>query len=253
MSKLSHTCRLRPASRAFTLIEMLVSIAVFAMMATAMLALVEEATRLWRDNEARIDACREARAALVVMAHDLRNAVAASNHEFIKFNLQSGAAGTNHGSNVFFLASLPPSAQEAGSRSDVCQVGYFLAFDRSSASANRTLNLYRYFRSSNRTFPNLIAATLFTDIATDAAGEELLARNVVGMKITPVGANGGHWASFDPSSNSGLPAMIEITLSTIGQDTANRLEEADWTATNSGLMTRAVQTLTTRISFPQQQ
>lgn len=47
--------------------------------------------------------------------------------------------------------------------------------------------------------------------------------------------------------------MIEITLSTIGQDTANRLEEADWTATNSGLMTRAVQTLTTRISFPQQQ
>lgn len=114
-------------------------------------------------------------------------------------------------------------------------------------------NLYRYFRSSNRTFPNLIAATLFTDIATDAAGEELLARNVVGMKITPVGANGGHWASFDPSSNSGLPAMIEITLSTIGQDTANRLEEADWTATNSGLMTRAVQTLTTRISFPQQQ
>ena len=32
----------------------------------------------------------------------------------------------------------------------------------------------------------MTSASLFTNIASGAAGEELLARNVVGMKITPV-------------------------------------------------------------------
>ena len=79
-----------------------------------MMSLVESAIALWRDNEGRTDACREARAALMVMTRDLRNAVTGTNVNFMKFNLQSGAAGTNYGSNVFFLASLPPSAQEGG-------------------------------------------------------------------------------------------------------------------------------------------
>ena len=236
-------------SRAFTLIEMLVSMVVLAVLVVAMMALVDGATKLWRDNEGRTDACREARAALVVMARDLRNAVASTRADFIKFNLRSGAAGTSHGSNVFFLASLPSSAQDPDSKSDVCEVGYFLALDRTPASTNRTLNLYRYFRSSNQTFSNLASETLFANIATGAAGEELLARNVVGLRITPVGANTGEWTGFAPSSNAPLPAVIEITLTAIGQETAKKLEDsADWTNTNSLLMKQAAQTLTTRIN-----
>jgi type II secretory pathway pseudopilin PulG len=236
-------------SHAFTLIEMLVSMVVLALVIIAMMALVDSATKLWRDNEGRTDACREARAALVVMARDLRNAVAGTNADFIKFNLQSGAAGTNYGGNVFFLASLPPSAQDTNSKSDVCEVGYFLALDRTPASTNRTLNLYRYFRNSNQTFSNLASATLFANIATGAAGEELLARNVVGMRITPVSANAGEWTDFAPSSNAPLPVVIEITLTAIGQDTAKKLEDsAGWTNTNTRLMKQAVQTLTTRIN-----
>ncbi len=235
--------------RAFTLVEMLVSMVVLALLVVAMLALVDGATKLWRDNEGRTDACREARAALVVMARDLRNAVASTSADFIKFNLRSGAAGTSYGSNVFFLASLPSSAQDPNSKSDVCEVGYFLALDRTPASTNRTLNLYRYFRSSNQTFSNLASETLFANIATGAAGEELLARNVVGLRITPVGANTGEWTDFAPSSNAPLPAVIEITLTAIGQETAKKLEDsADWTNTKSLLMKQAAQTLTTRIN-----
>jgi type II secretory pathway component PulJ len=232
---------------AFTLIEMLVSMVVFLLLIIAMMALVESTTDLWRDNEGRSDACREARAALLVMARDLKNAVAGTNLGYMKFNLESGAAGTNYGSNVFFLASLPLSAQEAGSRSDVCEVGYFLALDRTSASTNQTLNLYRYFRSSNHTFSNM--SSLFTNVTTGAAGEELLARNVVGMKITPFSANAGGWTTFAPSADTPLPEVIEITLLAIGQDTAKRIEDsASWTDTNSSLMRQAVQTFTTRIN-----
>ena len=167
------------------------------------------------------------------MTRDLRNAVTGTNVSLMKFNLQSGAAGTNYGSNVFFLASLPPSAQEAGSKSDVCEVGFFLALDRTAASTNRTLNLYRYFRSSNQTFSNMISGSLFTNISTGAAGEELLARNVVGMKIAPVSSSGGDWIPFVPRPEAPLPEMIEITLVTIGHDVAQKLEDLDrWTDTN---------------------
>ena len=239
----------RAPSGAFTLIEMLVSMVVLALLVIAMMALVEGATRLWRDNEGRTDACREARAALVVMARDLRNAVAGTNIDFMRFNLQSGAADTNYGSNVFFLSSLPASAQEPDSRSDVCEIGYFLALDRTPASTNRTLNLYRYFRSSNQTFSNMLASSLFTNVTTGATGEELLARNVVGMKITPVSANAAGWTEFAPTAAAPLPQVIEITLLAIGQDTARKLEDfGGWTDTNSLLMRQAVQTFTTRIN-----
>jgi prepilin-type N-terminal cleavage/methylation domain-containing protein len=244
---LPQESRRRP--RAFTLIEMLVSMMVLAVLGVAMVSLVESAVDLWRDNEVRTDACREARAALTVMTRDLRNAVTGTNVNFMKFNLQSGAAGTNYGSNVFFLTSLPPSAQEGGSKSDVCEVGFFLAFDRTAASSNRTLNLYRYFRSSNQTFSNMLSGSLFTNVTIGAAGEELLARNLVGMKITPVSSSGGGWVPFVPTPSTPLPAIIEITLVTIGHDAAQKVEDLDRrTDTNLLLMKQAVQSFTTRVN-----
>ena len=239
--------------RAFTLLEMLVSMVVLAVLVIAMMALVESATKLWRDNEGRTDACREARAALGVMARDLRNAVASTNVNFVRFNLQSGAAGTNFGSNVFFLASLPSSAQETNSKSDICEVGYFLALDRTPASTNQSLNLYRYFRSSDRTFSNMAASNLFAEVTTGATGEEVLARNVVGMRITAVSATAGGWTAFAPTAAAPLPNLVEITLTAIGSDTAKKLaDSADWTDTNSLLVKRAAQTLTTRINLGNQ-
>ena len=234
--------------------EMLVSMVVLAVLGVATMSLVESAIDLWRANEGRTDACREARAALTVMTRDLRNAVTGTDVNVMKFNLQSGAAGTNYGSNVFFLASLPPSTQEGGSKSDVCEVGFFLARDRTRASTNRTLNLYRYFRSSNHTFSNMTSGSLFTNVATGAAGEELLARNVVEMKITPVSSSGGDWIPFVPTPEAPLPEMVEITLVTVGHDAAQQLENFDrWTDTNFALMSQAVQRFTTRVNVAKRQ
>jgi prepilin-type N-terminal cleavage/methylation domain-containing protein len=234
---------------AFTLIEMLVSMVVLVLLVVAVISLTESSIDLWRDNEGRTDACREARAALTVMSRDLGNAVTGTNLSLMKFNLQSGAAGTNYGSNVFFLASLPRSAQEAGSKSDLCEVGFFLALDRTAASTNRTLNLYRYFRSSNQTFSNLISGSLFIGVENGAAAEELLARNVIGMKITPVSSSAGAWIPFVPTEEAPLPEIIEIMLVTVGHAVAGKLEDLDrWRDTNFLLMRQAVQSFTTRVN-----
>ena len=80
---------------------------VLALLVVAMTALVDGATKLWRDNEGRTDACREARAALVVMARDLRNAVAGTNADFIRFNVQSGSAEHRLRKHVFSWLRFP--------------------------------------------------------------------------------------------------------------------------------------------------
>jgi prepilin-type N-terminal cleavage/methylation domain-containing protein len=183
MSKLFHSCQLRPASRAFTLIEMLVSIAVFAMIATAMLALVDEATLLWRDNEGRIDAgsARGPRPTISEYCCRLESRV----HQIQIF---SPAAGTGRAT----YSSWRRCTAQKRARSDVCQSaisGLRPKFRerqpdprRIGISAIGPLNLIAPRCCGYRRPP-----------PAKASGP-----CVVRMKITPVSANGRHWASFDP-------------------------------------------------------
>jgi prepilin-type N-terminal cleavage/methylation domain-containing protein len=240
----------RTKARAFSLLELLVAMVVLSVLIVLMLNMVDNATKLWRQTENSVDAYREARAAIGTMARDFQFATVGTNYSWIKFNLNSGAANTSFGSNAFFLTALPSNAQRQDSRSDICEVGYFLALDRTAASTNRTLNLYRYFRSSDQTYSNLQASTPFTAVATGATGEEIVARNIVGLSITPVSTNAvGAWtAGYTPTTNAPLPQMVEISLTAINQDLARKLQStADWSDTNSALMKQATQTFTTRV------
>lgn len=234
----------------FTLLELLVAMAVLSVLLIVMMNMVDSATKLWKQTENSVDAYRESRAALNTMARDFQYATVGTNYQWVRFNTNSGAANTNYGSNAFFLTALPSNSQKTDSKSDICEVGYFLALDRTAASTNRTLNLYRYFRSSDQTFTNLKDSTPFTGIVTGSTGEEILARNIVRMSITPVSTNAaGEWtASYVPTIDSPLPQLVEISLTAINQDLAKKLNTtADWANTNSLLMKQATQTFTTRV------
>lgn len=241
----------KDSRQAFTMIELLVAMAVLAVLLVLMMNMVDSGTKLWRQTESRVDAYREARAALMVMTRDFQNANPSSAN-FFKFNILSGAASTNYGDNVFFLTSVSTNAQDANSKSDLCAVGYFLAYSRTPASTNQTLNLYRHFRSSNQTYSNLVADNLFSGITAGSSGEELLARNVVGLKITPISTNGvGQWSTgFSPTTDAPLPNVVEITVTAINQDLSKKLKEEEWSQTNSPLMKQAMQTFTTRVYLP---
>lgn len=237
----------------FSVLELLVAMAVLSVLVVLMMNMVDSATKLWRHTENSVDSYREARGALITMSRDLQYATVGTNTNWVKFNLTSGAANTNYGSNVFFLTTLPPAAQPPAAKSDICEVGYFLALDRTPASTNRTLNLYRYFRGSDQTYSNIKAGTLFSPVVTGATGEEILARNVVSMSITPVSTNAaGQWMTgYNPTTNAPLPQIVEITLTAINQDLARKLNSTtDWSNTNSALMKQATQTFTTRVFLP---
>jgi GxxExxY protein len=255
---------------AFTLLELLVAMAVLAILVVMMMGLVSSATALWRQSENRAEAYREARAAMTIMARDLQNTIASTNTNLFRVN--AGAFSHLGGSDIitdpsnasaiFFHAAMPKSAQDStASKSDVCQVGYFIAFDRTAMSSNspgfqKTMNLYRYFLSSDPTFANLTNAPhgnpFAMDIIPTAAEVELLARNVREFRIIPlIFTNNTLTNSFSPSTNKPLPDIVEIHVTAVNQETARRFtQKSDWTSPTAAI-TNQQQTFTTRIRLNQ--
>lgn len=249
----------------FTLLELMVAMAVLSILVVMMLGLVDSAAKLWRENENRVDAYREARAAMGIMARDLRNMVASTNTNLFLINTNgafakvplAGETNTNRAGAIFFLASLPAGAQEEQkNKSDICEVGYFLGFERTLAggtNSQQTLNLYRFFRSSNPTYTNLVSGNLFQGAAIGPTGEELLARNIREFQITPLVITNNAFEVFSPSTNRALPDLIEIRVTAVNQEAARRFtNKTDWIgASPGGALTNAQQTFTTRIPVTQ--
>ena len=247
---------------AFTVLEMLVAMAAVGILLVILMSVLDGGSKLWRENENRVDAFREARAALAIMSRDLQNLFPTTNAGHFLLaedaysvlgDIAAPVTNTNSGSAVFFLSALPANAQEeAQNKSDVCQIGYFLAFDKTSSSTNKSLNLYRYFRSSDPTFAALtnIPSALYKTPPPKPGEEEteLLARNVTRMIIRAyTWANGG-LQSFD-SAATPVPDLVEISVSSINQETAKRLDNnlGSWANTNSPVIKAAAQTFSTKV------
>ena len=191
----------RHISKAFTLLELLVAIAVMTLLLVLLLNMVDSASSLWRKTENRADSYREARAAIGIMSRDLQNALSSptnANQFLINADayplLSSVGAGlvqdANTGGAVLFLSALPSKAQETNkNKSDVCEIGYFLALGKSSAVSNapiNTMNLYRYILSSDDTFARMTdnSQPLFpNNLSLSDKEVELLARNITAFSI----------------------------------------------------------------------
>ena len=252
----------------FTLLELLVALAVLSLLIIMLMSMVDSGAKLWRENENRVEAYREARAALGMIERDLRNALAMNDTNFIRLNasaftnLQEADVqkDTNRASAIFFLSAQPAAAQDlAANKGDVCEVGYFLGYGNSSAGpvasgGGKSMNLYRYFRSSDGTFTNLTngAASLFTNVTITGAETDLLARNIRAFRLVPYHLDAlGNCVAYNPSLYGAMPDLLEVSLTALNQDVSRKfLTAADWTGSNSPLtnvVTPAEQIFTTRI------
>ena len=248
-------------SFAFSLLELLVAIAVLCILLVILLNIVQGASNLWRTSENKVEAYREGRAALQVISSDLRHALASTNTNFFRRNISSYPNSTN----VAFLATLPLSSQETNSLSDVCTVGYFLAYDNKSPvsgiTGRQSYNLYRYFVESNETFAKLSDSSGPADVLDfdPSRQPEILARNVVGFKATYFITNGpGSFTTWTQSAATPMPDIVEIQLTAVNSERAMRFGARDasgeWDAfsgnTNSPDYLKNTKTFTTRINIP---
>ena len=210
---------------AFSLLELLVAVSVLSILLVILLNIVQGATNLWRTSENKVEAYREARAALQVISSDLRNALASTNTSFFRTNISGYPSATN----LAFLATLPLSSQNIDSLSDVCTVGYFLAYNNKSpvagATGRQSYNLYRYFVESNETFEKLTGAsgpTGVLDLDSDFP-PEILARNVVSFNATysVTNASGG-FTPWTQSVTTPMPHVVEIQITAVNNERTMR-------------------------------
>ena len=260
----------KSSPHAFTILELLVAMAVFSLLIVMLMGMVDSASKLWRENENRVDSYREARAAMSIISHDLRNALAGTNLNYIRINndaygfLTNAETDTNSAAAIFFLSAQSATSQDpAANKSDVCQVGYFLAYDKTSALAGvntnvpKTMNLYRYFLSSDETFAKLTNGTypvFGSSIGALDDDVELLARNITRFHIDALDTNG---TSYVSTTNAPLPPVIQIEMTAINTETAKKLDsKSDWIAPTGGLAkvtAKNEQTFSTRVGTPKSQ
>ena len=240
---------------------MLVAISVLCILLVILLNIVQGASNLWRTSENKVEAYREGRAALQVISSDLRHALASTNTNFFRRDISSYPNSTN----VAFLATLPLSSQETNSLSDVCTVGYFLAYDNKSPvsgiTGRQSYNLYRYFVESNETFAKLSDSSGPADVLDfdPSRQPEILARNVVGFKATYFITNGpGSFTTWTQSAATPMPDIVEIQLTAVNNERTMRFgargASGEWDAfsgnTNSPDYLKNTKTFTTRINIP---
>lgn len=266
----------------FTLLELLVATTVLSLMLLFLFSVFDQSTKAWQAGERKIDAFREARAALFMVRRDLSGALI-SKHSPMVFNRLnddipfSGAlAPPSTGSNLFFLTRLPLNAQGANNASSLCSVGYYVAWMRSAVgsdqASNFSFNLIRYFipsgapTSTNGTGAHLLqfiksgsdpgsVNTLFPRVGSAVAPEnEVLARNIIKFDLVPYSENGSGLAPSPAGVLDEIPSLMEITLVVINHATAAKLGDAQsqWDISSSpmrALIQENAQTFRSRLTL----
>jgi prepilin-type N-terminal cleavage/methylation domain-containing protein len=265
----------KPNRRGFTLLELLVSMSILALLLALLLSMVNGATKLWRANENRVDSYREARAAINLIASDLTAIYPSANLNYFYTQKDEKPAtpvqipGMN--GSLFFLTALPIDAQGSdknatANKSDLCTVGYYLGYDKTSLTNNgtRSYNLYRYFRGSNDTYTDalLVGDDILAGVNIDTrtnGNSEVLAKNITGFKVVPYEIPPATAANpspkpieFTKTAQTPLPDMVEITVTAVNNDVAKRFrdDKSAWENPSSTTRREYDRTFTTRIYLP---
>lgn len=146
--------------RGFTLVEMIVALAVTSVLTVLMLRMFTDSSTIWKREDERLDTFREARAALQLMARELGavnpvpevNPVAGGPEQFPALALRYHSATpeaektTPGNQEIYALAALPNRG-----KSDLCAIGYFCEW----VAAKNCYVLRRQFVDSDETFTRL--------------------------------------------------------------------------------------------------
>ena len=207
----------RRLSAAFTLIEVLVSSAVMAIVLAVMFSALSTSMSLWRNTDNKIISDREARAAHLMLRRDLASVVVPA-----ATNLWPRLV-TNEGTIFLqFLTAAPSDAQPAaaGNVGDVCYVEYSLP--------RGTDKVMRFTFGSEETFNSIIRSNSFRS-SPDTNRAQILAANVLtnnrdavrDLSVLFTNADRRNFVVLNTNmavmtgayANTNWPAAVEVNLS----------------------------------------
>jgi len=234
----------------FTLIEVLVSSAVLAIVLAVMFSALSTSMSLWRNTENKIVADREARAVELLLARDLANVIIPATTNFWP-RIVTNRIGRENVYYLKFLTASPAAAQSVSGSDpgDVCYVEY--AVLPSTNGAGREVR--RLFWPSSRTFADVLSPGAFPGaqaaVQFESLGLNLLPTNTMaarGMGNLVSEANNTNFILLGtnrlpftgaPGPNN-YPAAIEINFAVADPETlanTNLLNRSSYVLRNAGL------------------
>lgn len=204
-------CKNNRAQTAFTLVELLVAMAITILIVAFLGRVLISTTTVWQLSGERIDTFRDARSALQLMTNDLTR------------------ANVNGDGGMLTLANVPGGADYAteayavfptknNGKSDLCATGYYLDWDNGS----KTFSLRRFFKNSDSTTPSLAKssvdfATLYD--RTQGTTPETIASYVWALEIRPgIGAN-----KVAPSTSSTSWQWLEVRFKAMSVNAGRKI------------------------------
>lgn len=219
-----------PWRTGFSLLELLVASAVLSFFVIMLFAVLQQTSSAWNTAENRMDANREARAALNIIGRDLSMMLTGDGDGRVYLNAEddpevslSGAPPPAElGDTFFFLATLPGRAQEpSGNRSDLCMVGYYLSWS-AAGPVGVGYNLYRFLRSSDETVDALVGGGEAL-VTASVTADDLLGSNIRSFKVALYRDENGGLVEVDPWPVHETPALVEVRLTALNHNTARRI------------------------------
>jgi prepilin-type N-terminal cleavage/methylation domain-containing protein len=234
------------AAPGFTLIEVLVSSAVLAIVLAVMFSALSTSMSLWRNTENKIVADREARAVELLLGRDLANVIIPA-----ATNFWPRVTNVNNVSYLRFLTATPADAQPttAANAGDVCYVEY--AVFPSTNGPGREVR--RLFWPSSKTYTDVLRAEAFPGPQAanqfESLGLNLLPTNSMAARgLGPLASEinntnfillGRNLLPFTgtPGSNN-YPAAIEVNFAVADPETLKNtdvINRSTYVLRNAGL------------------
>ena len=221
---------------AFSLIEVLVAVAVLTLMITLLLGIVSESSRMWQRAEGQKSRRQAARIILETVKRDLESAafpLSASGTNTLNFVLNPAIPEINNRDSAFWQARSPG---EEG----MAEVGYFVRWQDGRPALCRyyvpATNADSIFRQPASWLNAGKIASYAGLNGTNFRG--LLAENVLGLWITLYDKNqatNGIGATYDSRTSTNRPAYAQVGIALIDPRTAQRIDSpSDITSAYSG-------------------
>lgn len=208
--------------RGFSLIELLVSMAIGAVLLLAATAMLDHAGTGYERVGCTVTAERDARDVITRLAADL------SNSRFHPDGLFEASSTTWPADRLGFLCLLPAQAQsDAGRIGDLCAVCYYVS--DLSIRGKTVRCLMRGCRESKDTFKALEDRSVTSLFTRNASCDEPVAFGVVSFAARPKSRGpSGTWVDWASGGEAG-PEALEVSLILARRDLIAKLKQpADW-------------------------